>query len=180
MPIERSHGKARPMLPRSSDQTPGAERTDRERCEDRDARGRVQLGNQLAVGRGWKYSIKRTLTRAGATTEEAERVIADTTIVYASIVRDLSYTGPLVRMNAAGAAREFALAGYYDAKALEAGLMTDLGQKLSTKASQHRQRCERMTVTTRDLAKAAAPRRLAQSAAARIRDDVSKGGRDAQ
>lgn len=180
MTIEKSHGKARPTLVRSSDLMPDAPGTDRIPSEERDANGRAVDGNQIALGRGWKHAIRRTLGRSGATDEVARQVIADTMCVYSAIVRDLARTGPLVRMNAAGSAREYAYAGFYDAAALEAGLLTDKGQALAAKASQHRQRYERMTVTTRDLARATTPRKGTRTAAMTIRSELAKESNHAE
>lgn len=179
MTIERSHGKARPTLPRSGELTPDPEGADRERPGDRDDKGRAMPGNQLGLGRGWKSAIRKNLKRAGAPDEVAVRVISDTETVYAAIIRDLARTGPLVRMNAAGAAREFALAGFFDQAALEAGLMTEKGQQLAARASSHRQRYERLSVTTKDLSKASIPRKTTRSAAATIRAELAKGASDA-
>lgn len=182
MTTEKSHGKARTVLPRSSDLTTDPPGTERDPSEGRDDKGRAAPGNQLALGRGWKSAIRRSLVRAGASDDVARGVIATTMTVYQAILRDfpVSASGPLVRMNAAGAAREFALAQFFDDRALACGLMTEAGIALAARASHHRQRSERMTVTTRDLARASAPRKATRTAAASIRAEIGKDDDDAE
>lgn len=176
---ERSHGKMRPGLTRSSDLQPDAPGTGPERPEDRDEQGRAAVGNQLARGRGWKAAIRKHVAGGQATTEEAARIERDAWTVYLAILRDLASTGPLVRVNAAGVAREFAVAGFFDAKALEEGLMTEKGAELAHRASMHRQRAERLSVTVKDLARVSVGRRVDRPID-RIRRDLAKGGTDAE
>ncbi|MDP9034826.1 MAG: hypothetical protein M3O50_08455 [Myxococcota bacterium] len=89
--------------------------------------------------------------------------MADAAVVYMAILRDAPISGPLMRLNAAGVAREFAVASYLDAKATEAGLLTELGATLAERASFHRQRAERLSVTTHALSQRARGKRRGKS-----------------
>jgi hypothetical protein len=175
MTIERSHGKPRPSLVRASDLTDIPSRTEAERSDGRDASGRAAPGNRLAEGRGWKSAIRKAVVGAG-TSEEAERVARDAWTVYLAVLRDLAATGPLVRVNAAGMAREFAYAGFYDTKALEAGLATEQGTAYAARAGYHRQRAERLSVTVGDLARATSGRKATRTPVEAIRARLAANG----
>ena len=62
MTIERSHGKARPTLPRASD-LPAVE-AERNPREGRTEGGHFAPGNRLGEGARWKASVKKLLGRA--------------------------------------------------------------------------------------------------------------------
>jgi hypothetical protein len=153
--IEASHGKARPTMLRSSDLT---EATERDPSVDRVEAGRFAPGNRIAVGRGWKEGVRKLLPPDSADAE-VQRIADDAALVYRSVLRSLSSDGPLVRLQVAKLARHEAVAGYFQAKAMAAGLSSDEGVALDDRAIKHGQRAERLAVTARDLADTAAKRR---------------------
>jgi hypothetical protein len=178
--FEQSHGKPRPTLLRRTDVRPEEPRTDGERLEGRNADGTASPGNQLALGRGWKSTIRKTVDGAakalgveGAGDADMRRIADEAAVVYRAILGALPLTGPLVRINAAGVAREFATAGFLDAKASEAGLLTEIGERLAQRASYHRARAERLSVTTHALAARAGGRKKRRQA-----PWVTSGGSD--
>jgi len=149
---EMSHGKVRPPTPRRTDIAPSEPRTAAERLQGRRADGTAASGNQIALGRGWKAAIRKAVGGAAAALGVEQVGDADMRrIVYRAVLADLPVSGPLVRVNAAGLAREFAIAAYLDHQAAKAGLLTEDGAKLAARASYHRTRCERLSVTTHAL-----------------------------
>lgn len=179
--FEQSHEKWRPVLVRPTDAVPSEPRTDRERLEGRNADGTAASGNQLALGRGWKSTIRKTVEGAAralgvepAGDSDMVRISDEAAVVYRAILSDLPVTGPLVRINAAGVAREFAVAAYLDHKASEVGLLTEAGAALADRASHHRARAERLSVTTHMLAQRPRVRRRGQSFAERTRAAIAK------
>ncbi len=174
MGIEQSHGKARPTLPRAKDLARLDAATVGEPSEWRGEAGRFAPGNQIAVGRGWKHAISRALGRDAAE-GDAWQIAADAWRVYLAILRELPHNGAAVRLNAARAARAFAVAGFYDARADAAGLDTDRGMLLADKAAAHWARAERHTVTAIDLATklAGKRRRGTVSTVERIRAEIA-------
>ena len=158
MTIERSRGKARPTLPRASDLQPVGTAPDP--SEGRNTTGRFAKGNQLSRGSGTKHVVTKALSVAGLQADVA-LVVADCRKLFSGALRELPSSGSIVRSNAYGYAREASLAGYYDTKANEAGLDTERGMMLADRATHHRQRAERLGVTTVDLAtRLAATQRL--------------------
>jgi hypothetical protein len=149
MAIEQSHGKARPTLPRSKEL--GQVGTVGEPNGSRGDAGRFASGNQVAVGRGWKHAIAKSLGR-DASDGEATVIAKDAWRVYLAVLREMPHTGALVRTNVARHAREFSVAAFYDAKATEEGLATDRGMLLADKAASHGARAERHAVTALDIA----------------------------
>lgn len=149
MALERSHGKARPTLPRSSDLA--VPRTEREPDRSRDARGRALPGNDLAKGRGWKRAIGKMLGRdvgqgvSAVVAEEAWKVLC-------GLLRELPHRGPTVRQLATLQARHVALAAYFGARAVELGLDSPAGEAADERATKHGQRAERLAVTALDVA----------------------------
>lgn len=158
MTIERSHGAARTVLPRSSDlATVDAVG---EPSGSRDRGGRFAPGNQLGKGRAWKHSIARSLGRdlageAGALGDEAY-------ILFAAYLRDLPVDCASVRSLVAQRARAAVLAARYARRAAELGMDSDAGAKALTEAHRWDQRAERLAVTSLDVAT-----RLAAAARAR-------------
>ncbi len=168
MTLERSHGAARPTLPRSSDLK--APDTVGEPSDSRRADGRFASGNQLATGRGWKHSIARSLGRdmageAGELGEEAYRL-------YRAFLADLPCDCASVRSLVAQRARAAVLAARYARRACEVGLDTDEGAKALQLTTQLDARAERLAVTSLDVSS-----RLATAARAKpidVHGEVSK------
>lgn len=149
---ELSKGKVRPMLPRPSDIEASEPRTGQERLDGRNPDGTARFRNQLALGRGWKSRIRRAVAHvAGDIGADAANIQSSAEVVYRALLSDAPQSGPLVRMNAASCALEFALAEYLHGRALAAGLLTIDGEKLEGRAAQHRQRAERLSVTVHAL-----------------------------
>lgn len=148
MTIERSHGKARPTLPRSSDLSPVE--TVPTPSEGRDAGGRFASGNRIAHGSRWRATIRRLLGR-GATSEQAESVARQAYRLYCALLRELPSDGPSVRMLAALQARHAALAAFFTDRAAEVGLDTPEGMAALERASKDGQRAERLAVTALDV-----------------------------
>lgn len=148
MTIERSHGKARPTLPRSSDLTPVA--TVPEPSEGRGEQGRFAKGNRIAQGQRWKASIRKLLGRDAAV-GEADALAREAWRLYLALLRELPHDGPSVRMLAALQAREAALAARWANRASELGLDSEGGQHADDRAMKHGQRAERLAVTALDV-----------------------------
>jgi hypothetical protein len=154
MTIERTRGKARPTMPRSSDLKPvGAVA---ERPESRDSQGRFAAGNAGGRGRGWKRAIARMLGHDLSNLENVATAVAeDAWRLFSVSIREMPQDGPNVRALIARKARHEALEGYWTAKAL-AALGTPEGDTAEAKATQHGVRAERLTVTALDVARALA------------------------
>ncbi len=150
MTIERSHGKARPTLPRSNE-LPTVIDTDGQRNRGRDARGRFSPGNEGARGRGWKQAIVKMLGR-DVDDPAALAVSADAWRLFAASMREMPSDGPTVRSLVALRCRHEALAAYWHARAVDMGLDTDAGIAATEQATKHGQRAERLAVTSIDIA----------------------------
>jgi hypothetical protein len=149
MALERSKGKLRPTLPRSSDLgTPGP--VD-ERRRNHDAGGRFAPGNEAGRGRGWRSQIRKGL-QPQASTPEVERVFRDAWGLHCQFMRELPFTGAQVSQPTAARARWAALSQYYVNRAAEVGLETDTGRQFIELAMRLDQRAERLAVTSFDLA----------------------------
>lgn len=149
MTIERSHGKARPTLPRSSDLA--VVQADEKPAAGRDAQGRFAAGNPIGQGARWKATIRRIIGR-GATSEQADSVARQAFRLYCALLRELPSDGPSVRTLAALQARHAALAAFETDRAAELGFETEAGQAALERATKHGQRAERLAVTTIDIA----------------------------
>lgn len=149
MALERSKGKLRPTLPRSSDLAPVE--TVRDPSEGRSAGGRFAPGNRIAQGQRWKAAIRKLLG-SDATDGEAESLGREAWRMYLAILRDLPHDGASVRVLAALQAREAVLAARWANRALELGLDTPEGKAADELGSRHGQRAERLTVTCLDVA----------------------------
>lgn len=149
MTIERSHGKARPTLPRASDLRPH-----QSEANPRDGRtpgGHFAAGNRHSVEARVKHSIKKALG-SRKSDGEAGIVSRDAVRIFGAFMRSLPSDAMPVRAMAALAARHHALSSYYAAKAVEAGLTTPEGMKLQEASDRQSQRAERVLVTAEDLA----------------------------
>lgn len=152
MPIELSHGRARPTLPRASDLQPvTVSDAERGRFGERDERGRFANGNRTGRGRGWKRAIASMLGK-DVDDPVAQRVAADAWRVFAATVRELPSDGASVRALAASRARHVALESFWHAHAVTIGLTSPEGVKAQEMASKHGQRAERLAVTALDVA----------------------------
>lgn len=177
MTIERSHGKARPTLPRASDlQVPALDAV-AERTHQRDAAGRFVAGHGLGKGRGWKRAVAKLIGRA-ADDPAAVVVAGDAWKLYVAKLRELPHSGPTVRSLAAQGAREEALAAFWHTEASARGLTTTEGIAASDRAMRHGQRAERLAVTALDiatkLAAADATKPVNPEAFARMMQDAGK------
>jgi hypothetical protein len=149
---EWSKGKVRPMLPRPSDVAATEPRTGPERLDGRNPDGTARRGNTLALGRGWKSRIRRAVAHVAADVgADAATVQSSAEVVYRALLSEAPVSGALMRMNAASCALEFSIAEWLHGRALAAGLLTVEGEKLEGRASQHRQRAERLSVTVHAL-----------------------------
>lgn len=169
MTIEKSHGKARPTLPRASDL--GVVDTAEKPSAGRDVGGRFSAGNRLAEGARWKASIKRSLGPRSA--GDADLVFRDAWRVYLATLRALPSDAAPVRSLAALHARHMALNGYFTAAASEAGLTSDRGTELQALADAQSQRAERTLVSCIAIAKALAGPRAKTSSLASMRARVA-------
>jgi hypothetical protein len=155
--IEKSHGKARPTLPRSSDlrDLPTA----RERSADRQADGRFAVGNTQARGRGWKASIRKTLGRVEGANDAAEAVADDAWRIFCATVREMPSDGPSVRGLLMQQAKQSALSAFWEGESARRGLTSEGGVEASELAMRHGQRAERLLVTAIDVATKLATKR---------------------
>lgn len=150
MTIEKSHGKARPTLPRASD-LQSAESVGN-RSDGRTAGGRFAGGNRLSVDARQKSTIKRMLG-SGAGDEVALAVARDALRLFGGFMRDMPSDGFQVRELVALEARHAAVAGFWAARAAELGLDTPEGKEADDRAMKHGQRVERLAVTALDVAR---------------------------
>ena len=161
MTIERSHGKARPTLPRVTDLrlVPAGSEAVAQRRGARDARGRFTGNNTAAVGSGGRAAIRRLLGATAKLTDAAAIAVArDAARVFSATLRELPNDGAVVRQLCASYSRHTALAAFWSARAGEAGLGTDEGIKAQEHASKNAQRAERLAVTMLDVASKLAAR----------------------
>lgn len=149
MSIERSHGKARSTLPRSSDLAPVD--TVPDPSEGRAVAGRFAPGNRIAAGQRWKASVRKMLGR-GATSEQAVSIAREAWRMYLALLRGMPSDGPSVRLLVALQARHAVIAAYFTDRASELGLDTAAGASALDQASRHGQRVERLAVTSLDVA----------------------------
>lgn len=146
MTIERSHGKARPTLPRASDLKP----SDPKPTDARDAQGRFTAGNRASVEARLKATLKKGL---GASLTGDEGLVAkDARKVFGHVLRALPSDAPPVRVAVTIHARHVALHALFTTKAEEAGLTTPEGLALLAIADRQSQRAERTLVTALDVA----------------------------
>ncbi len=149
MTLEKSHGKARPTLPRSSDLADVP--TGGDRKSNHAANGRFMPGNAAATDRSAKQAIGKVLGLRP--TADAVSVVAkDAARVFGVVLRDMPSDAPTVRNLAAMLARHSALGAYFNVRADELGLDTLEGLAAIDQATKHGMRVERLTVTCLDVA----------------------------
>ncbi len=147
--IERSHGKARPALMRSSDLQ--AADTVTNPTAGRGNGGRFAAGNRIGIGARWKATLKKAL---GSSSEgEAGLVANDAMRVALNVLRSLPSDAAPVRVAVNIHARHVALHAYFTTKAEAAGLDTPRGLELLAVADRQSQRAERTLVTAHDIAR---------------------------
>ena len=167
MTIERSHGKARPTLPRASDLQP-VEPADNP-PQGRTAGGHFAAGNRVGIGARWKSTLKKAL---GASVVGEQAVVAsDAHRVMMNVLRALPSDAAPVRVMVAIHARHVALHAYFTALAEREGLDTPEGQKLLEVADRQSQRAERTLVTAMDLARTCSQRAAHRTLASLMQDD---------
>lgn len=171
-PIEQSHGKARPVLPRSSDLRPVE--AEEKPSADRAPHGHFAAGNRLGLGARFTHTIKKALG-AKAASGEALVVARDARRVFSHILGSLPSDAPPVRVLAVLHARHVALNAYFTTKAEAAGLETEEGQKLLEVADRQSQRAERVLVTCLDVATKLAKK--SDSADGSLLADFARSGR---
>lgn len=146
---ERSHGKARPSLPRAAELPVPHPPPDR--GQGRDARGRFAPGNrQSARSRGWRRAIAQLASGHVATAEQA-KLAGDSGSLYRATLSTLPYQGPLTNPIAADNARSAVLSAHLASAALAAGVTTAKGRQLLELSLKLGQRAERTAVTLLDL-----------------------------
>jgi hypothetical protein len=155
MTIERSHGKARPTLPRSSDLNDRRPpETDDKPNGQRGPGGRFAKGNAIAVGHGWRKAIRKMLGRAGEGIEQEDmrQLTRESWRVYRAFMQELPHDGAQVSSLVASRARHSVLSAHLVGLAAEAGLSTEKGMKLLELSTKFDQRAERLCVTAMDVA----------------------------
>jgi hypothetical protein len=148
MTIERSKGRARPTLPRSSDLA--VPEAGEKRAGGRDENGRFAAKNPWGAGARWRHLIADGLGRelpgeAGELGREAHRL-------YRALLDDLPVDCPSVRSLVAQRARAATLASRYARLGAERGLDTAEGAEALDRAQKWDMRAERLAVTSLDVA----------------------------
>jgi hypothetical protein len=115
--------------------------------------GHLIPGAKLALGAGFKHTVRKSLGRKHPVSQESKIVTRDANRLFSEILPVLASDAPPVRALLAVYARHHALNAYYTDKAEEAGLDTTLGLQYLEIADRQSQRCERVLVTCHDLAK---------------------------
>lgn len=149
MTIEKSHGRARPTLPRASDLRPVE--SERKPTDGRGPDGRFAPGNRHSVGAGFKRTAKKLLGPGSGSDEEAV-VRRDAWRVFVATMNAMPSDAPPVRSLVGLHARHVALAALYTAKAAAIGLDTPKGLEFQAAADRQSQRAERVLVTALDVA----------------------------
>lgn len=155
MTFERSHGKARPTLPRASDLQ--AIETERKPTDGRTSDGRFAPGNRVARGSGFRRTTKKLLGPATGGVDE-RLVRRDAWRVFVATMATMPSDAAPVRTLVGLHARHVALAALYTTLASEAGLASEEGRKLQESADRQSQRAERVLVTALDAARVCAER----------------------
>jgi hypothetical protein len=120
-----------------------------ERTEGRDASGRFAVGNCEQRHKGIKRQIRQSL---GDVNSSNSQLVKDALRLYFAMVRELPSDGAAVRSLCAASAKHSVLAGHLSNLALDSGLATDDGLKLSDAARGHDLAAQRLQVTAYDRA----------------------------
>jgi hypothetical protein len=145
----RSHGKARPSLPRSAELRPIETAPDP--SAGRGTHGQFARGNQISIRAGEKRAAKKLLGK-GASEGDAAIVARDAQRAFRGAMRELPHDGQIVRSLAALYGRHLAASALYATKSDEAGPATDEGIRFAELALKHGARAERLSVTALDVA----------------------------
>lgn len=140
MTIERSHGSARPTLPRSSDLV----------SLERSNRGTFLPGNGVARDTGWRRTVSKMLG-ADATTAAGRSVAGDAARLFTAALRDMPSDGSAVRVLLGSWASHAALQGHFTRRATSLGIETPEALAAAEIASKHGIRAERLIVTALDV-----------------------------
>ncbi len=151
MPLERSHGKARPSLPRLKDlratPLPAKDRT-----AGRDALGRFAPGNrQSARSKGWRKALVQ-LAGPHISSRDVHKLASESAGLFRACLAELPCDGPTVSRVLAESARSSVVSTHLAARALEVGIETAKGRALLELSMKLGQRAERTAVTAYDLA----------------------------
>jgi len=147
--LERSHGKQRSTRKRASDlRLVGAVG---EPAGTRAAGGLFAKGNAVGRNRGIKAQLRRNLGR-DATNPLVERLAREVRVVENAVLRDLPSTAPSVLLLVQGLATWAVLRQQVTTLALDAGLTTPAGREYLELALKLDQRCERLAITSLDVA----------------------------
>jgi hypothetical protein len=173
MAIERSKGKARPALPRSSDLAVPQPPLDPR--QGRDANGRFSPGNRTARGRGWKRALGKLAGDELA--PELRQLAGDAGSLYRARLAELPHQGPTVSSLVAEGARSSVLSARFAARAFELGLDTDAGRAALETSMRLGQRAERTSISAIDIASrlATADERRRPSGLTALRAEVEAG-----
>lgn len=139
---ELSHGKPRLTQPRPT--ALGTVGTVPERSRDHCPDGTFAPGNQAAVGRSARQALRGPYALAEERVSEAlarrveptvaDQLLTDALAVYRSAVRELKSGSAFVHGPTISYACEVVLAGYFMARAAEAGFDTEAGQAFHDRA----------------------------------------------
>ncbi|MDP9001758.1 MAG: hypothetical protein M3O46_16795 [Myxococcota bacterium] len=148
--FERSHGKARPTLPRATDLRPTESAN--KPTVGRDRHGHFAAGNRTGLAARFTHTIRKALGSKAAN-GEALVVARDARRVFGHVLASLPSDAAPVRALLAVYARHQALHAYYTTLAEAAGLDTERGLELLAVADRQSQRAERVLVTCHDIAR---------------------------
>ncbi len=157
MATERSHGKARTILPRSSDLL-SVPQPEPKPTAKRGSDGRFAPGNTVGRGKGAKKALAQ-LMGVDTSNPVVKFVGAVATQTYRAHLDEMPNRGSIVSSLVAMAARHEALSGYFHAEGCRLGLGSPDGLKALENASKQSQRAERLLVTALDISKALASRK---------------------
>lgn len=149
MTTERSHGKARTTLPRSSDlkavdSVPAP-------TEGRTAGGRFAPGNGISRDNAARHHVRRLLGPA-ANDKTISEIQSASQSLYSSLMRSMPCQAVQVRSLVALQARHTALCAYWTEYAVRVGLDSEDGIAALERASKDGARAERLAVTSLDVA----------------------------
>ncbi len=154
MTIEKSHGKARPTLPRSSDLV-SVPQMEPPRTAARGPDGRFLPGHRTGRGKGAKRQLARLM---GTDSDDpiTALVASAAATAYRAHMQELPNQGSIVSSLVSLASRHEALSAFYQAEGAKHGYASETGTAALQEASKHGQRAERLLVTALDISKALA------------------------